>query len=137
MRIMDPAETIIRKCGDSNFARGVNRISLWTGVKKSGIYRWALARAKGGRDGVIPAQHHQKILDGARREDIALAPEDFFASSASKPAAQEPLPPKKRRRDDVIILVSGVKTPFAYLNGEKVELSDIKRHIRDLERDAA
>ena len=134
---MDPAETIIRKCGGGNFARGVNRVSGWTGIEKSRVFRWSRPKEKGGCDGVIPAQHHQKILDGARREDIALAPEDFFARSASKPAAQEPVPPKKRRRDDVIILVSGVKTPFAYLNGEKVELSDIKRHIRDLERDAA
>jgi hypothetical protein len=133
---MDPAETIIRKCGGGNFASGVNRISAWTAVDKSQVYRWCYARGRGGSDGVIPAQHHQKILDGARREEIALVPEDFFARSAAQPPVAEP-PPQKRRRDDVIILVSGVKTPFAYLNGEKVGLADIKRHIRDLERDAA
>jgi len=132
---MDPAETIIRKCGGGNFARGVNRVSAWTGVDKSQVYRWSYAKAKGGADGVIPAQHHQKILDGARREAIALKPEDFFARPADKAAAEEP--PEKRRREDVIVVVSGVPSPFAYINGARVGLDAVKRHIRDLERNAA
>jgi hypothetical protein len=133
---MDPAETIIRKCGTGNFARGVNRVSAWTGIDKSQVYRWSYAKNKGGADGVIPAQHHQKILDGARRDDIALQPEDFFARPPGRPVAAE-LPPKKRRREDVIVLVSGVPSPFAYINGDRVGLDEVKRHIRDLERDAA
>lgn len=135
---MGPAETIIRKCGGGNFARGVNRVSTWAGVDKSRIYRWSWSKLRGGTGGVIPAQHHQTILNGARNEGIDLAPDDFFAADGSAP---EPLPPpvkpKRKRRDDAVILVSGVPQPFAYINGERVGLDDVKRLIRDLERDAA
>ena len=131
---MEPAETIIHKCGGGNFARGVNRVSAWTGVDKSQVYRWSYAKGKGGADGVIPAQHHQKILDGAWRDAIALQPEDFFARPADMSAATEP---KVHRREDVIVVVSGVPRPFAYINGARVDLDAVKRHIRDLERNAA
>lgn len=85
---------------------------------------------------MIPAQHHQKILDGARREEIALEPQDFFALPPGKAPVIEP-PPKKKRQEDVIVLVSGIAKPFAYLNGERVDLDHVKRHIRDVARDAA
>ena len=133
---MEPAETIIRKCGGGNFGRGVNRVSTWTGADKSRVHRWSYPKEKGGGDGVIPAQHHQKILDGARREGIALTPQDFFARPEGLSASGES-PSKKRRREDVIVLVSGDISPFAYLNGDRVGLDAVKRHIRDLERDAA
>jgi len=133
---MDPAEAIIRKCGGGNFARGVNLISGWTGVGKSQVYRWPYAKKRGGADGVIPAQHQRKILDRAQRAGISLGPDDFFARPNGKVVPVEP-PPKKRRDDDVIVIVAGKRGPIAYLNGERVEIADIKRHIRELERTAA
>ena len=131
---MRPAEDVIRKCGGGNFAKGVNLISAWTGIHKTQVFRWSRPASGGGTGGMIPAQHQQKILDAARRESIALGPEDFFAQGAEAPApVNKPRDGTIRSKTDVIVVGAGRDGPIAYLNGMLVDLAVVKRRIRDLE----
>lgn len=63
---------------------GVDRLSKWANVSVTQVYRWDYPREKGGSGGVIPSAHHQPILDGARTDQIALTPADFFAVPEAK-----------------------------------------------------
>lgn len=58
---------------------GVEKLAKWTGRSTTQVYRWDYPRDKGGAGGVIPAIHHQAILNGARAENIDLTTDDFFA----------------------------------------------------------
>ena len=68
-----PAARLIRICG-------VERLARWTGVSTTQVYRWDYPRTKGGSGGVIPAFHHQAILDGARADKLKVKVADFFAA---------------------------------------------------------
>jgi hypothetical protein len=69
---MNQAQRIISKCG------GAQAVAEITGVHPSRVHRWGYPKEKGGSDGVIPARHHQKLLEGARKRGIKLRPADFF-----------------------------------------------------------
>jgi len=67
---------VIEKCG------GAAIVAEIAGVHVSRVYRWTHAKSKGGSAGIIPARHHQKILDGARERGLDLSPSDFFEGEA-------------------------------------------------------
>ena len=62
---MTPVERIIKKFGTQE------RLAGALGCRQSVIAGWK-------RRGVIPAQQQPRVLDAARRENIPLAPADFF-----------------------------------------------------------
>ena len=49
-----------------------------TGVSLQTSYRWTYPKDKGGTDGVIPFQYHQKIYDFAVANDKPLDLDDFL-----------------------------------------------------------
>lgn len=57
---------------------GVERLARWTSRTVTQVYRWDYPKAKGGSGGLIPAFHHQAILDGARDEGVKLRASDFY-----------------------------------------------------------
>jgi len=81
---MNPAQRIIEKCGDGDFARGVAVVAEMAGVHPTRVHRWTYPKKRGGTGGTIPSAHQQVILDGARERRIPLTPEDFF-EKPSKP----------------------------------------------------
>jgi hypothetical protein len=135
---MEPAISLITKIGNGNFAKGVNRLHLWTGIKKDAIYRWRYPVEKGGTGGVVPSQHQQKILDAARREGVPLTTADFFLSPADADEPQEILPAGSAIIScDLVLLATGQNGPVAYLNGEQVSLAVIEARIAALKAVAA
>lgn len=62
---------------------GVTKLAQWAEVTETSVYRWDHPKEKGGSGGIIPAQYHQAILAGARREGVDLTPEDFFGERAA------------------------------------------------------
>jgi hypothetical protein len=72
------AERVITKCGAGDLTKGLSLVAEWTGVDRSRLYRWMQPKTKGGTGGLIPAQHHQRIMNCARHFSVALDPADFF-----------------------------------------------------------
>lgn len=86
---MNQAQRIIEKCGGGDFGVGVKVVAEITGVHSSRIHRWTYPKDRGGTGGIIPAQHHQPILDGARDRHLKLKPDDFFDDLAA-PSTPDP-----------------------------------------------
>lgn len=79
----DQAERIIHKLGGHVVVASVLKIDV------SQVYRWTYPKGKrGGTGGLIPAVHHQALLNYAVKNGIALTPYDFF----------EEIPKKKHKR---------------------------------------
>lgn len=70
----NPAEKVIQVCG------GHEAVAEMCGVHVSRVYRWTYPIDRGGTGGIIPAKHQGKLLEEARRRDLPLKPEHFFAS---------------------------------------------------------
>ena len=68
---MNIAEHVITKCGQGSRTDGVKAIALWVNRTTKTVYCWAYPRARGGTDGLIPADLQPTI-------GIDLKPEDFF-----------------------------------------------------------
>lgn len=71
--VMEPAKSIIQKLG------GEAVVSQITQTAYTAPYRWQHSRSKGGTDGLVPQRHHQKLLDYARANGIALEAAEFLA----------------------------------------------------------
>ena len=69
---MDPAATIIDKCG------GPEVVSKITGRHISNVYRWATPKDQGGTGGIIPTVPARLILAFAKRERLNITGLDFF-----------------------------------------------------------
>lgn len=66
------AEHVIEKCG------GHKRVAEWLRLDLSNVYRFTYPRARGGTDGIIPAQHQSRLIAKARKNGVDLQPDDFF-----------------------------------------------------------
>ena len=73
MRIMEPATSIIRRCG------GVAVVASWLGINRTTVLHWGTARSKGGTGGTIPAKHQRALLHKALDHGIELRAADLFA----------------------------------------------------------
>jgi len=75
---MSQAERVIAKIAPNDRTTGVAILAEIAGVHPSRVHRWTYPKDREGTGGIIPAQHHQRILDGARERGIDLSPADFF-----------------------------------------------------------
>ena len=80
---MEPAQTIITKCG------GVGVVAGWLGLNHSTVLRWTYARKDGGTDGVIPAKHQGALISKAVSAGVAITPADFFPDFPANDSARE------------------------------------------------
>ena len=71
-RMRQVAHHVIEKCG------GPRVVAEMAGVDITVVYRWRFPPERNGTGGIIPARHHQTILDAARARGIDLKPSDFF-----------------------------------------------------------
>lgn len=69
---MTPAERVIQKCG------GPEKVAEVLGIHVTNVHRFKYSKDKGGRGGLVPAEHGQALLDWARANNVDLTPEDFF-----------------------------------------------------------
>lgn len=76
--IMEPASTIISKCG------GARAVADICGRTTSYVYKWTYPKERSGRDGYVPHEDAEKLLAAARRGEIDIAPEDFFLRPAAE-----------------------------------------------------
>ena len=72
---MEPARTIIDICG------GFRAVAEMTGRNETRVRRWTYPKDRRGSGGLIPAECQQVIMAEARRRNIPLLPEHFFASA--------------------------------------------------------
>lgn len=70
--MMNPAKTVIEKCGGVKAVAGVVRKS------ETRVRRWTYPKARGGTDGLVPSACQVDLLAHARKVGIALGPADFF-----------------------------------------------------------
>lgn len=70
---MEPASTIIRLCG------GAAKVAEMVGRDPSRIHRWTYPKDKGGTDGLIPSDAAQVLLAEAKKREIPLTADHFFA----------------------------------------------------------
>lgn len=70
---MDPAKTVIEICG------GIRAVAEMTGRNETRVRRWGYPRARGGTDGLIPADMQPRLLRAAQARGIDLRPDHFFA----------------------------------------------------------
>ena len=75
--MLEPANTIIRKCG------GPGAVAEMTGRSLSSVHRWRTPVAKGGTGGHVPAPVQARLLASARAAGIDLRAEDFLPEFAS------------------------------------------------------
>ncbi len=66
-----PAGRIIKKFGTAY------KLSKAIGVEPQTVYRWTYSKGKGGADGIIPQEQHQRIYDAAKRLGIKITLQDF------------------------------------------------------------
>lgn len=76
---MEPAKTIIELCG------GLQAVAEVTGRSVIRVRRWCYPAARGGSDGLIPAEAQQKLMAAAQAKGWPLRPEHFFPGSAGPP----------------------------------------------------
>lgn len=75
---MEPAKTIIAKCG------GHAKAADYAGVDVVTTYRWTYPRDKGGAGGQIPQRNIQRMIQGAQADGISLTLADFYPGVPSK-----------------------------------------------------
>lgn len=69
---MEPALTIIGICG------GFEAVAMLTDRSEIRVRRWTYPKARGGTDGLIPADCQQVLMRAARDRGLPLSPEHFF-----------------------------------------------------------
>lgn len=87
MPLVDPAATVLARFG------GSGPLARLLGLDRSTVHRWALPKARGGSEGLIPARHHRRVLHLAAIEGIALTAAELVGAQAAD-ASQD------RRADD-------------------------------------
>lgn len=75
---LEPAATVIRKCGDGSLSAGIKVAAGITGLDESSVRRWMMAPEKAGTGGYIPSRHQQVILDWGEPRGL-IEPRDFFS----------------------------------------------------------
>ena len=70
-----PASIIIEKMG------GPQKTADAAEVTESQVYRWQRPEEGGGLGGFIPRWNHQKLIDAAKTQGIALTIADFYPAS--------------------------------------------------------
>lgn len=78
---MEPASTIIEKCG------GANAVAEMVGRDVSRIHRWTYPKEKGGTGGLIPSDAAQQLMRAARERGIQLQADDFFLDQTPQQGA--------------------------------------------------
>lgn len=78
--MMEPANTIIQKCG------GVNAVAELVGRSSGRVRRWTKSKTEGGTDGLIPADCQQILFREAYKRGLVLTPSDFFLDEDVKSA---------------------------------------------------
>lgn len=73
---MSIAQNIITKCG------GVATVAEICGCTENWVYRWKLAKEKGGTGGLVPRSAQEAILTAARAGRVDVTPADFFDGQA-------------------------------------------------------
>lgn len=68
---MRPASDIIKKLG------GVTAVSKIVGVHRTNVHKWMRPVEKGGRGGMIPHRHIEKLIEFGQSTGIDIKPEDF------------------------------------------------------------
>lgn len=66
-------ESVLEICG------GPKAVAAMLGVDLSWVYRWTYPKESGGTGGLIPAKYQSRLLEEARKRDLPLRPEHFFA----------------------------------------------------------
>jgi len=78
------AAAIVEACG------GIDSVAAITGLNRTSVWRWmqpSRRGRRGGRDGWIPDEHHQTLLDWARKNGVALKPAMFVEPMPMQRAA--------------------------------------------------
>ncbi|MDS0927452.1 hypothetical protein [Rhodobacter capsulatus] len=70
--MLNPAKRVIQICG------GYDAVAEMTCRSAARVRRWEYPRARGGTDGLIPADCQKALLATARARGIDLRPEHFF-----------------------------------------------------------
>jgi len=70
-RYLDPAATVIAKCG------GIRKVSRLLGIAESTVLRWRWSEDLGGRGGLVPQRYWAELLNYADRHRLALVETDF------------------------------------------------------------
>ncbi|WP_406736938.1 hypothetical protein [Thioclava sp. GXIMD4215] len=73
--MMEPAHTVIKICG------GISVVAEMVSRSEVRVRRWGYPKARGGSDGIIPAELQQLLLREAISRGIPLRPEHFFSAS--------------------------------------------------------
>lgn len=79
---MNIAKHIITKFGKGSFAAGVSAFVEILKVDKSQVYRMTYPKNKGGRGGLIGAEHQQTLMKAAPKYGVDLSPSDFFEANS-------------------------------------------------------
>lgn len=72
---MEPATSVIEICG------GVKAVARMVNRDQTRVRRWTYSKARGGTDGLIPAECQAQLLTAARAEGVDLRPDHFFDAS--------------------------------------------------------
>lgn len=89
---LEPAASVLTILGEATCAptkgpkptvigRGVKLAQQVTGRNISRVYRWLYPKEKRGYGGHIPYEDAEKLLAYARKHEIPLGPEHFFAEA--------------------------------------------------------
>lgn len=78
---LDPAASLIRKCGQGNLRKGIKEVMRVTGADESRVRRWMYPVEKDGTGGRIPTAHQQPLLDWGQPLGL-IEPRDFFSRPA-------------------------------------------------------
>jgi len=81
---LEPAYSVIIKCGEGVLARGIEQVARVTGAHPSRVRRWMMPPGKMGTGGLIPARHQQTLLEWGERRGL-LEPRDFFGRAPPAP----------------------------------------------------
>jgi hypothetical protein len=79
-KVSPVAKHVIDKCG------GAVRIAEWLGVTQATVHKWKYPKSRGGKGGLVPAEHQQTLMRIAPEHGVDLQPEDFFPSAGLEAA---------------------------------------------------
>lgn len=69
---LDPAKTVIKKCG------GPGIVAKIVGLSRTQVWRWTQSKEHGGTGGLVPSEHQPIILAWARENDKPVNETTFF-----------------------------------------------------------
>lgn len=90
---LQPAAGVIAKFNSPNKDDGARRLAALMGLDKSTVCQWRVPKARGGTGGLIPAWHHEDILDLAKRLGIRMGPADLVRRTLRRSYPSSPMSP--------------------------------------------